>query len=87
MCAQRDDEPRPFRWRNCRELSVAIWFSIMPWQWQIGVERSGDHTESRIGMQLGPVGLQIIATTGNCSAEGWRGRFGLGDEQAWERSK
>ena len=83
-----DDEIRPWRWRNCRQLCVAVWFHVLPWQWRIGCQVVADtYTEFRAGVQFGPIGFQIDADTGNSSAEGWRARFGLSDDEAWERSK
>lgn len=83
-----DDECRGWSWRSCRAIRVALWLEILPWQWRIGSETVSDtYTEFRWGCQFGPLGLQIIADTGNSSDESWRARFGLSDEEAWERSK
>jgi hypothetical protein len=83
-----EDEDRPWRWRNCRELSVALVIVPMPWSWRFGAERQNvNYLGGSWAVALGPVVIRIEAWIGNISVEGWQRHFGLSESEAWERSK
>jgi hypothetical protein len=90
-----DEAPRPWRWRNCRSLFVGVGFTLLPWDWfrlrAWSTCDGGDHVGGCYGKQwglvLGPISLSIGAGIGNNSTGDWRARFGLSEEEAWDRSK
>lgn len=89
-----DDEeaPRPWRWRNCRDLTVSAIFAPFPWDWHFGTwTRCDGDVGGAYGktwnLMLGPVRFAVQAGIGNCSTGDWRARFGLSEEEAWDRSK
>lgn len=91
-----DDEeaPRPWRWRNCRAVRIGISISPLPWTWSFGVWtlcEGGAHVGGAYGKHwgigLGPIGLSLQVDHGNISTGDWRARFGLSEEEAWDRSE
>lgn len=89
-----DEAPRPWRWRNCRSLFVSITFAPLPWTWRMdaGTEADGgEHVGGCYGrtwfVMCGPFGITLTAGIGNISEDDWRARFGLSEEEAWDRSK
>lgn len=89
-----NEAPRPWRWRNCRSLFVSVTFAPLPWTWLLGVDtytEGGGDTGGCYGrtwmLMLGPVSISVCAGIGNNSTGDWRARFGLSEEEAWERSK
>lgn len=87
-----DDEPRPWRWRNLRHAEISIFIIPFPWDWYVRFQRSDDDDAGGCyGMlwsaQLGPLCFGLHVTHGHRSAPGWRGRFGLSETEAWERSE
>jgi hypothetical protein len=89
-----DEAPRPWRWRNCRAIRLSISFSPLPWTWGLGVwntcnggEHCGGCYGKHWGVVIGPLCFSAEADHGNISTGDWRARFGLSEEEAWERSK
>ncbi len=88
-----DDEPRPWRWRNLRSFTISAYFSPLPWDWHLAAkavdidEGSGGFTGRFYAIAVGPFIFHFEVDIGNCSVPGWRGRFGLSETEAWERSK
>lgn len=86
-----EEERRPWRWRNLRHVEIAIYIVPCPWDWFVRFRKSDDdHAGGAYGMlwstQMGPLCIGLHVTPGNCSTPGWRGRFGLSEEEAWKRS-
>lgn len=87
-----DEAPRPWRWRNCRGLNASITFAPFPWNWHFGWHSRNDGDAGGCygktwNLMLGPVWFTVMADIGNNSTGDWRARFGLSEEEAWERSK
>ena len=88
-----DEEVRPWRWRNCRSVSLIGSFSPCPWDWRLTKWSyvpcgSGCDCYGKVwGIQIGPFSFTFSADIGNVSTGDWRARFGLSEEEAWERSK
>ena len=80
-------ESRPWRWRNCRGLELGFWLVLAPWDWRLLWHVINDHTMFHGTAQLGPFNFQVFANIGNNSSEGWGARFGLSEEEAWDRSE
>lgn len=90
-CDDTSDEPRPWRWRNLRSFHVGIAFAPLPWDWQLGFVGYDDGGMGGCtGMTwtaiVGPISLQLSVGIGHISTPGWRGRIGLSEIEAWERS-
>lgn len=88
------EAPRPWRWRNCRSLLVGLTFSPLPWTWHVrylSLCDDGDHVGGAYGktwtVVFGPFGISVTAGIGNNSTGDWRARFGLSEEEAWDRSE
>ena len=82
-----DEEYRPWRWRNLREMEISLSLLIFPWQWRFHWERVLAYDLWHADVIVGPLHLQAWASYGNCSTGDWRARFGLSDSEAWERSE
>lgn len=91
MSNQDFDEERPWRWRNLRHAEIMVSIVPFPWDWHVQFCRSNDDDAGGCygvswNAQIGPFCFGLHVTHGNCSAKGWRGRFGLSEDEAWERS-
>jgi hypothetical protein len=79
---------RPWTWRNLRGLHLSVVFWPCPWQWHVASRiEHATYYEFSAHLQIGPFEVGIFADTGNVSSESpWRARFGLSDDEAWERA-
>jgi len=80
------EECRPWRWKNLRAVYLSGAIAVFPWQWERDFYVYSDFEEWDLVVCFGPFHFGIKANIGNCSVEGWRGRFGLSSRKAWERS-
>jgi hypothetical protein len=80
-------ESRVWTWKNTRSVKISVSLFICPWDWFISYAKYTDYELCNTRLQIGPFYLSFEFTIGNSSAEGWRGKFGLSECEAWDRSK
>lgn len=81
------EDHKVWTWKNTRSIRISVSLFICPWDWFISYDKYTNFDLWHTRLQLGPLTILINCDIGNSSAEGWRGRFGLSECEAWERSK
>lgn len=76
-------EPR-WHWRNCRSIGFSVSFWL--WPWMLGAGREDDVYGGEMYVGIGPFGLSLSYSCGNCSSTGLERYTGLSLEEAHERA-
>lgn len=82
-----NEDDKIWTWKNTRSVNLEFLLILAPWEWRVTWVRDSDCYGHTLRIQFGPFCFSLLCDISNCSAEGWQGKFGLSECEAWERSK